>query len=362
MTFRLQSETCGDFRRSILWTFRASSMRIFRTRIASTFLFALPFSLGAQVIDLTINNTGLAIGDKPRVDGVRINFRDRNLDRVNGVNITVWSPYEPPSGVVSGLALGLPATGAKTITGISIGVLGVGAQNTISGISIGGAGVGSGGQLHGIMLGGLGVGSGGGISGLSLGLIGVGSGGPLRGVQIGGIGVGGGSELSGISIGGIGAGGGGNVKGLAIGGIGVGGGGSIIGIGIGGIGVGSGGDVTGLMLAGVGVGAGGTLKGFAIGGAGVGAPRINGLAIGGLGVGGVDVHAIVLTAGYFKVQDRGRFEGAALGSVNRIQGAQHGLTVGLFNYAHDLHGAQVGLINVSDNGGSRRVLPLLSVR
>jgi hypothetical protein len=52
----------------------------------------------------------------------------------------------------------------------------------------------------------------------------------------------------------------------------------------------------------------------------------------------------------------------SLGSVNNVRGAQHGLTIGLFNYAHELHGAQIGLINVSDNGGSRRVLPLLSVR
>jgi hypothetical protein len=338
------------------------SMRICRTRAASFLFLAFPLSVGAQIIDLTINNTGLAIGDKPRVNGVRINFRDRHLDRVNGVNITVWSPYEPPSGVVSGFAIGLPATGAKTITGVSVGLLGVGAQNTVSGISIGGAGVGSGGQLHGIMLGGVGVGSGGGITGLSLGLIGVGSGGSIRGIQVGGIGVGGGGDLSGISIGGIGAGGAGNIKGLAIGGIGVGGGGAISGIGVGGIGVGSGGDVTGLMLGGIGVGSGGTVRGIALGGAGVGAPRISGLAIGGLGVSGLDVHAIVLTAGYFKIQDRGRFEGGALAAVNRIQGAQHGLTIGVFNYAQTLHGAQIGLINVSDNGGARRILPLLSVR
>jgi hypothetical protein len=332
------------------------------TPFAAALLVALPFSLGAQVIDLTVNNTGLAIGDKPRVNGVRINFRDRNLERVNGANITVWSPYDPPSGVVSGFAIGLLATGAKTITGVSAATIGVGAQNTISGIGIGGAGIGAGGELRGIMLGGIGVGSGGGITGLSLGGIGVGSGGPIRGIQVALIGVGGATELSGISIGGIGAGSGGNVSGLAVGGIGVGGGGSIRGIGIGGIGVGAAGDVTGLMIGGVGVGSGGMIHGLAIGGAGVGAPRIKGLAIGGLGVGGVDVKAIVLTAGYFKIDEHGRFDGTALGSVNNVQGAQHGLTIGLFNYAHELRGAQIGLINVSDNGGSRRVLPLLSVR
>ena len=44
--------------------------------------------------------------------------------------------------------------------------------------------------------------------------------------------------------------------------------------------------------------------------------------------------------------------------MNNIQGAQHGLTIGLFNYASELHGAQIGLINISDNDGHRRVLPI----
>src|SRR6266513_515552 len=97
-------------------------------RYAPALLLALPLSLDAQVLDLTINNTGIAIGDKPRVNGLRINFRDRKLDRVNGANVTVWSPYEPPSGIVNGFAIGLPATGAKNITGFAVGLLGGGAQ------------------------------------------------------------------------------------------------------------------------------------------------------------------------------------------------------------------------------------------
>src|SRR5512133_563888 len=123
-------------------------------RFAPALLLALPLSLEAQVLDLTINDAGIAIGDKPRVNGLRSNFRDRRLERVNGMNVTSWAPYEPPTGVVSGFAIGLPATGAKSITGISVGLLGVGAQNAISGVGIGGAGLGSGGQLRGIMLGG----------------------------------------------------------------------------------------------------------------------------------------------------------------------------------------------------------------
>ncbi len=298
-----------------------------RAAIAALFL---PLSLRAQVIDLTVDNTGLAIGDKPRVDGVRINFRDRRLEEVNGINATIWTPYQPATGRVTGLALGLPATGAGTVRGAMIAVIGGGVTQSMTGLGVGGVGVGTGGDMTGIM--------------------------------IGGVGVGGAGDISGISIGGIGAGSGGRVKGLAIGGIGVGAAGGLTGVGIGGIGVGSGGNITGLTIGGVGVGSGGTINGLTIGGIGVGAPSLKGVAIAGLGAGGENVHAIVVTAGYFKVESRGRFDGGAIASVNNVKGAQHGLTIGLFNYARELHGAQVGLINVSDNGGRRRILPIASVR
>src|SRR5512146_1876840 len=118
-------------------------------------------SASAQVLDLTVSNTGLAIGDRPRVNGVRINFRDRRLEQVNGINVTVWSPYEPATGVVNGLALGLPTTGAKDINGIATGLFGAGAERSITGIGVAPLGIGAGGELRGIMVGGLGVGGGG---------------------------------------------------------------------------------------------------------------------------------------------------------------------------------------------------------
>ncbi|HVX40829.1 MAG TPA: hypothetical protein VHB25_14760 [Gemmatimonadaceae bacterium] len=340
-------------------------MRTTLTHAALAALLAIPLAspaLGAQVIDLTTHDNGLAIGDKPRVNGLRLNFRDRHLEAVNGVNLTIWSPYDPASGRVNGLALGLPATGAADIHGIGLGILGLGTTRNFTGIGVGGIGVGTGGEAQGIFLGGVGVGAGGNVTGISVAGVGVGGGGSLRGIQIGGIGVGGGGSLTGLSVGGIGVGGGGDVTGIAIGGVGVGGAGRFKGIGIGGIGVGTGGDVTGLVVGGVGVGSGGTLRGLSIGGIGVGAPRIRGVVIGGIGAGGDDVHAIALSGAYFRIADDGRFDGGSLAAVNRIGGAQHGLTLGLFNYARELDGVQIGLINVSDNGGRRRILPLLSVR
>ena len=101
---------------------------------------------------------------------------------------------------------------------------------------------------------------------------------------------------------------------------------------------------------------------MSIGGVGVGAPGITGVALSPIAAGGLNVRAIVISGLYFKIEDAGRFDGGALSAVSYIKGAQHGLTIGLFNYARELHGAQVGILNISDNDGHRRVLPVLSVR
>jgi len=139
-------------------------------------------------------------------------------------------------------------------------------------------------------------------------------------------------------------------------------GGTSTGISIGGIGVGAAGEVKGVSIGGIGVGSGKAVTGLSIGGIGVGAPALNGLVISAIAAGAQDVHAIVIAGAFFKVEPRGRFDGGSLSLVNNVRGEQHGLTIGLFNYARELHGAQVGLINISDNSGSRRVLPLISVR
>ena len=325
-------------------------------------IFALPAALSAQVIDLTIHNVGIAIGDKPRMTGLRINFRDRKLEQITGVNATIWSPYEPPTGEVRGVALGLPLTGAKRISGLALGVAGVGAEESINGIGIASIGLGAGGALRGVMLGGIGVGSGSGITGVGIGLVGVGGGGPMTGLMVGGIGVGGGGGVKGITIGGIGVGSGGSMHGLAIGGIGVGAAGDVKGITIGGIGVGGGGNVTGISIGGIGVGAGGTLKGLSIGGIGVGAPQLEGVVLTGFGAGSKNAHALVIAPAYFRIEPDGEFRGASASVYNRVSGRQRGFTLGVLNYAKELNGIQLGIINVSDNGGRRRIIPLMSVR
>jgi hypothetical protein len=161
-------------------------------------------------------------------------------------------------------------------------------------------------------------------------------------------------------LGGIGVGGGGNVTGLSVAGVGVGAGGDVRGISIGGVGFGAGGNVTGLSIAGIGVGSGGTLKGISIAGLGVGAPRVEGLVLS-AAAGAVNAKAAVIAPLYFRIEE-GTFTGGSISSVNYIKGAQRGLTIGLFNYARQLHGVQVGLINVLDSPRGRRVLPIVNAQ
>lgn len=150
--------------------------------------------------------TPISIGNYPNVNGLRINFRDDHLERVNGVNITVWSSREPATGVVKGMALGLPLTDAGSITGFGTGGFGVGASDDLRGIFLAPVGAGAGGRVRGIVIGGVGAGAGDDIDGLFIGGVGAGAGGDARGVLLGGIGGGVGGNLTGIAAGGIGVG------------------------------------------------------------------------------------------------------------------------------------------------------------
>ena len=338
-------------------------MRFLRATLRAVTLSSLAaFPALAQGLDLTVNHVGLAIGDIPRVTGLRLNYRDRNLERVDGANVTIWSPYgDGGTGVVSGLALGLPVTGAARIDGIAAGLLGVGARDRIRGIGIGAAGIGTGGALQGIMVGGLGVGAGGDITGIGVGGLGLGSGGSLRGAFVGGLGVGSGGDVTGLVVGGAGVGAGGSARGILIGGAGVGAAGEVRGIAIGGLGVGAASDVTGLAIGGIGVGSGATLRGVAIGGLGVGAVDVRGLALAGFGAGARDVRGALVSAGWNRLE-HGTLRGVTVSSFNQMKGVQRGLAIGIVNYAEELHGVQLGLLNIArNNPPGTRVLPILNM-
>jgi len=50
---------------------------------------------------LGVGSTGIGFGNTRRLNGIRINVRDRRVERVNGVNMTLWKAH------LKGLQIGL---------------------------------------------------------------------------------------------------------------------------------------------------------------------------------------------------------------------------------------------------------------
>jgi len=332
-------------------------------------------------LDLTIRNSGLSIGNAPRVNGIRLNYRDDGLERVNGLNMTLWGPYNDeertPSGTVNGLAIGLPVTGAADVNGIAIGVLGIeahsslrgvvvgglgtGAGESMAGVAIGGLGMGAGAQFTGIGVGGLGIGSGENLRGLAAGGLGVGAGENVSGITAGGLGVGAGEHLTGVALGGLGVGAGESIRGLVAGGLGVGAGENLTGVGAALVGLGAGEDITGVAVSGVALGAGGRMRGVFAAGVGMASPSMTGL-MAGAAIGSERYTGIALSPAYFRITDPGQLRGASVSAFNHIKGTQRGLTIGIFNYARVLRGVQLGVLNYAGNNPLwLRLLPGLNV-
>lgn len=308
-----------------------------------------PSILIAGSLDLTVRDVGIGIGDSEVLHGLRLNFRDRELRRVNGINITIWSPPEEVRSDVRGLALGLPLTGGETLRGLGIGAFGVAAERDADGVFLGGLGAGAGERLRGVAIGGLGAGTGDDVIGVLIGGLGAGTGENVRGVLIGGLGAGAGEDVQGIQVGGLGVGAGGNLSGISAAGLATGAGGDVAGIQVAGLAVGAGERMRGIQVAGLAVGAGEALSGVSLAGLAVGAPEARGLLIGGIASGGVEVSGLAFSLAHFRITEEGILKGAAVSAFNRIEGTQRGLTVGLFNMASELEGIQIGLLNYAGN-------------
>ncbi|HSM91575.1 MAG TPA: hypothetical protein VLT47_01745 [Anaeromyxobacteraceae bacterium] len=147
--------------------------------------------------------------------------------------------------------------------------------------------------------------------------------------------------------------------------------------------IGGEGDVTGLSVAGLGMLLFGGVRGVGVAGVGILGPELNeGLVIApvqllgdlrGVALGAVVVslhaHGLVIAPAVFAVPvngsgpdaERPGFTGLSLSAVNWIRGEQRGLAIGIFNYADQLHGVQLGLFNIARNNPPMlRVLPLVN--
>ncbi len=333
----------------------------------------------SQGLGIPSKRGGLGFGNLKRFTGIRFNFIDRNIEKIVGINTTVWNAKnsDQQTGDIVGLSIGLPmAMGAENQSGVSIGIFGVGAKHNITGLNIGGIGVGAGGSVRGFNFAGIGIGAGKDLVGVNLAVLGCGAGGDVKGINIGGLGIGSGGKLVGFNLGlagGIGAGD--DVTGINIGGLGVGAGSDLTGFNFALAGIGAGGRVRGLNIAGLGMGSGESLSGISIAGLAAGSVNVNGLAVAAV-VGGMNVKGIILAPAWMRIGDGklkpkdgdgegqdGTFTGFGVSAYNRIKGKQTGVTIGVVNYTKSIRGVQFGLINiVKENPKGLRVLPFFNTR
>ncbi len=311
----------------------------------------------AQSVDVAVAGYGLSLGNSSRFTGLRINAVDRQVERIDGLNVTLWNPGDNPVAEYNGIALGIIGTKGRKFRGVAIGGVGVNARDHLGGVAAGTLGVGArsltgvgvglvmvdvherlrGASVAGIWTGnnrqhldGLTVAGGGAMAGT------------VRGAAIGGVFAASEVSLTGVALS-PGAVYSGRLRGLAVGGIGAG---AMdldgIAIALGGIG---GERLDGVMLAGLGVGASDRIRGIAVGGALVFAPEVTGVAAGalnGLYIDRIDLEDFL----HFRLANE-RFTG---------------LSIGLVNYTARLKGVQIGLINYAGNNPRwLRLLPLLNM-
>ena len=69
-------------------------------------------------LDLAINHVGISIGNSRRLTGLRLNWRDEGVVRVNGINSRSGRRARTRVREINGLALGLIAPGAARLNGV----------------------------------------------------------------------------------------------------------------------------------------------------------------------------------------------------------------------------------------------------
>jgi hypothetical protein len=156
-----------------------------------------------KALNLPFKKYGISFGNSYEFNGIRINFADKNVKRINGLNVTFWiKKFKNNDAVVNGISLGIIPT-AGSMQPINIGLFGVGtSSNNLNGLSIGGIVIGSGGNINGLSLSG--------IVTMADGKKSV-----ISGIAISGLGIGAAQAINGLAIAGISIGTEGNINGVA---------------------------------------------------------------------------------------------------------------------------------------------------
>ncbi|MBK7260324.1 MAG: hypothetical protein IPI01_21470 [Ignavibacteriae bacterium] len=118
---------------------------------------------------LMAGNSGISFGNGQDMNGIRFAWRDGAFVRVDGINLSLWKPYNEPRGEVNGFSFGVLAAAGQEMNGITAGIGGVVATGDLTGLNMGGLGMVSGGDATGINLGGLGTVAMGNMTGMNFG-------------------------------------------------------------------------------------------------------------------------------------------------------------------------------------------------
>lgn len=282
-----------------------------------------------RAVNLTVGGVGVSIGNSRRVTGIRINAVDHQVERVNGLNLTLWVPKRNPELVVNGAAVGLIGPRARRITGLGLGGLGVVTSEQMNGLGVGGLLVLSQDQVNGIAVGGLAA-----VAEQR-----------LRGIAVGGLAAVGDHGIDGIAAGGIVSLAEGNVNGITAGGLIAITEGRLTGASLSPLVSFVDGEVRGVNASGVFTFTRGTARGVSASVGVVAGDTLVGLAVAGL-------------------YERSReLRGVSVAGWNDVRGMQRGITIGLYNYARTIRGVQLGLLNhVRSNPRGLRLLPIFNTK
>lgn len=289
---------------------------------------------GHGSLNLGFDNTGICFGNSAYHTGIRFNVVECGIKEVNGINFTFWKGKEKTLNnfTMNGVSLGVLPTVGKGC-GLSLGVGGVVAKEELFGINFGGLAVVSAGSLKGVNFGGLAaIAAEGGMAGINYGTLAAVSGAEMKGINMAGLACVSGSSMAGINIGGLACVAGANMTGVNIGGLALVGRNGITGINVGGIAiVAEDNDITGLNI---------TL------GKMVTKQAIKGINFAGYKIEAESAAGLCISCAWIDTDD---LEGLSIAPFIRTYNKNSGLSIGIVNYAEELQGIQIGLLNIAKN-------------
>ena len=91
--------------------------------------------LTAQSLDIPSSRWGISFGNSKNFTGLRFNYRDRDVEEITGINVTLWKGDENKYSIVRGISIGIIPEAAY-LYGLNLGLGGPAAEKELSGREI----------------------------------------------------------------------------------------------------------------------------------------------------------------------------------------------------------------------------------